>query len=93
MNMIERVARALADDLFRQIHENKASLYASDMDGTKIIIDGEVDLYEAVKAALVAMRDPTDLMGNGLPPDYKPGSHSATAVWQAMIDAALEETK
>lgn len=39
--------------------------------------------------AIKAMRDPTDLMGAGLPNDYRPGNHSATQIWQAMIDAAV----
>lgn len=43
------------------------------------------------RAAIEAMKTPTDDMGNGLPADYRPGSHSAKQIWQAMIDAALEE--
>jgi hypothetical protein len=41
------------------------------------------------RAAITAMREPTDLMGLGLPADYRPGSHSATAIWRYMVDAAL----
>ena len=47
---------------------------------------------ELARAAIEAMREPTDLMGNGLPAGYRPGSHSATQIWQAMIDAALTES-
>jgi hypothetical protein len=47
------------------------------------------------RAAIEAMREPTDLMGNGLSKlprePYKPGSHSATEIWRAMIDAALNQ--
>ena len=45
----------------------------------------------AARAAIEAMREPTDNMGNGLPADYRPGSHSAKQIWQAMLDKALEE--
>jgi hypothetical protein len=45
---------------------------------------------EFARTLLEAMREPTDLMGLGLPKDYKPGSHSATEIWRAMIDAALK---
>lgn len=41
------------------------------------------------RAAIEAMREPTDAMSLGLPDGYKPGSHSATQIWRAMIDAAL----
>lgn len=43
------------------------------------------------RTAIKAMREPSDLMGNGLPPDYHPGTHSATQIWRAMIDAALKK--
>ena len=46
---------------------------------------------EKAIAAVKAMREPTDLMGNGLPAGYRPGSHSATEIWRAMVDAALSE--
>jgi hypothetical protein len=45
------------------------------------------------QAAIEAMREPTDLMGCCLPQGYKAGSHSATQIWRAMIDAALNESK
>lgn len=45
----------------------------------------------AARAVLTAIREPSDLMGNGLPEGYRPGSHSATQIWRAMIDAALAE--
>lgn len=43
-------------------------------------------------AVLEAMREPDDLMGLGLPEGYRPGSHSATQIWRAMIDAARRQT-
>lgn len=50
------------------------------------------DVYRSLaRAAIEAMREPTDLMGNGLPQGYRAGSHSATQIWRAMIDAALAE--
>ena len=48
-------------------------------------------LFEpAAVEMLDAMREPTDLMGNGLPSGYKPGSHSASDIWRSLIDAAKE---
>lgn len=46
---------------------------------------------DTAREILIAMRKPTDLMGLGLPEDYKPGSHSATQIWRALIDAALKD--
>jgi len=53
----------------------------------------EVTAREQAKAAIEAMREPTDLMGHGLPSGYKAGSHSATEIWRGMIDGALNESK
>ena len=45
-------------------------------------------------AVVAAIREPSDLMGLGLGKmggEYRPGSHSASQIWRAMIDAMLEE--
>ena len=46
------------------------------------------DALEWADAALEELREPSDRVGMALPDGYKAGSHSATQVWQAMIDAA-----
>ena len=40
---------------------------------------------------LIAMREPTENMRNGLPRGYRPGSHSAREIWNSLIDGALAE--
>ena len=49
------------------------------------------------RIAIAAMREPTEAMIEARydqePPDQPIDKHSAVAVWQAMIDAALKETK
>ncbi|MGN6451348.1 MAG: hypothetical protein ACTHLK_22690 [Brucella intermedia] len=52
------------------------------------------DYTGIARSVMEEMRDPTDLMGNGLntlPGGYRAGSHSASDIWRVMIDAALEE--
>lgn len=88
-SMIERVARVIRErDVEWHVAQNPS------VDPDKIRRAAEHDLdgnYECLaRAAIEAMREPTDLMGNGLPRDYRPGSHSATQLWKAMIDKALE---
>lgn len=83
MTMIEQVARALcAAD---KIRPDKLDAHYNPM-----------WMHYAAKAsaAIRAMREPTDLMGNALNRmgrPYDAGSHSATEIWRALIDAALEE--
>jgi hypothetical protein len=55
------------------------------------VVMGTVAADHMAIDVLQAIREPTDLMGNGLPHDYKPGSHSASDIWRAMIDAALAD--
>lgn len=43
------------------------------------------------QALLIAMREPTEHMRDGLPRDYRPGSHSAREIWNGLIDGALAE--
>lgn len=76
--MIERVAQAIQDKLDREFAK-RGWLSAEEMANL------------AARIAIEAMREPADLMGNGLPQGYRPGSHSAREIWQHMIDAALEK--
>lgn len=90
-SMVERVARAIqtvrerdggpAYDAFDGIYDRRTADRLRE------------SLNEEARAAIEAMREPTDLMGLGLPSDYKPGSHSATQIWRSMIDAALAPAK
>jgi hypothetical protein len=77
--MIDRIADAVEE-----------AMPPSELDGTN---QHRSFLIGVARAALESMREPTDLMGCGLPEDYKAGSHSATEIWRAMIDAALNEDR
>ncbi len=83
--MIERVAKALFEDEW----DDKSS------EPWESANPGERKAWlRSARVAMEAMREPTDLMGNGLnnlPGEYRAGSHSASDVWRVMIDAALEE--
>lgn len=81
--MIERVARAmLADEL-------KGNPYGSSVDS---VWDAEKEIWLSnARAGIAEMHELTDLMGLGLPADYKPGSHSAGDIWRSLIDAALKD--
>lgn len=83
MTMIEQVARALC-----KADRVKADSYDPEYN--------PIWFHYVPKAiaAITAMREPTDLMGNALNRmgrPYDAGSHSATEIWQALVDAALEE--
>jgi hypothetical protein len=49
--------------------------------------DQEID--RVAKMVLEAIRDVPDELGNHLPLDYKPGSHSARDIWESIIDSAI----
>lgn len=50
---------------------------------------GATAILAALDAAglVVVPREPTDLMGLGLPSDYRPGNYSASYIYRAMIAA------
>lgn len=80
MNMIEKVARAIADKYAPAV-DHRAP-YAKIM------------MVEAAKAAILAMREPTKEMCEGTltdPGSGGPDEGYETEVWQNMIDAALKE--
>lgn len=79
--MVERVAAALFVAL-----NQKPDGFASDIDITDdrplsyVQVDGKYDLNEIARAAITAMREPTEgMIVSGVP------------VWHSMIDAALAE--
>jgi hypothetical protein len=73
--MIARIKRVVVDEAYVDYTQGYA------------ITNGE----EVALAILAAMRDFPDQLGCHLPTGYKPGSHSAREVWQALIDAAIAE--
>lgn len=81
MSMIERVARAIWN--IRREEEDRCDMALEE-------VGRDHSVWAEARAAIEAMREPTDLMGGALPSDYRPGSHSATQIWRAMIDAALK---
>jgi hypothetical protein len=89
--MVERVARALAYDVRPPTTEFE-DMPVDEYWRRLAAEGGDAEFFMGqARAAIEAMREPTDLMGLGLPQGYKPGSHSATQIWQTMIDAALSE--
>jgi hypothetical protein len=74
--MIERVAAAL---------KQRARLH-------QITILVEADAMDLAKAAIEAMREPTEAMKLA-PPDVNFGPEDAAFAWKQMIDAALETEK
>ncbi|MCD1264107.1 hypothetical protein B5M44_03930 [Shinella sumterensis] len=77
LSMIERVARAIVETPPEERQE-------STPDGWRIIRNFE----RTARAAIEAMREPTEGMQHvGLEFDY----HNVESLWQAMINAALEE--
>lgn len=88
--MVERVAKAIFDILNK---ENTSGEYIGDyrFHGKETTLDGSFDLNIAAKAAIEAMREPTDemviqgMLGIVVAPD------NSKTIYQAMIDAALKE--
>jgi hypothetical protein len=96
--MIERVAKAIAK------HEG-AIIDDKDWNGPLLADRGRVMFRAVAKVAIEAMREPTIEMvesidiegetdaGGGINATYSIGSEEAKKVWQAMIDAALDNGK
>lgn len=85
--MIERVARAMLADELK--NDGDPFNLGETVDS---VWDGEADIWlRYARAAIAEMRELTDLMGLGLPADYRPGSHSAGDIWRSLIDAALKD--
>lgn len=88
--MIEKVARAIFEACNRQ--DPVAGFGYADADGGKTVLDGAYDLTAIARAAITAMREPTDGMDDAAyDSDALENGSSAYGCWQAMIDAALAE--
>ena len=92
--MEERVAHAILQ-AFRNQGVFVSPIFADDPDGMvwqgkmETLVDGNADLIGIARAAIEAMREPTEAMVNTperltIAPDYV-----ARETWAAMIDAAL----
>jgi hypothetical protein len=92
MNIIERAARAIADECERQVEQSKGTGYFDGGDLREAVMDGYFDLSKVVAAVLTAVREPTDAMAKaaGLKDAEQDfGNAPWPEHWEAMIDAAL----
>jgi uncharacterized protein YaiI (UPF0178 family) len=76
-NMVERVARAMA--------ANPPGEWYEERDGKTILAR---DLMPTARAAIEAMREPTEAM---IEARFRTLGNGGQSEWQAMIDAALKE--
>jgi hypothetical protein len=89
--MVERVARAIKERL-AEIED----VYFRD-DGSDCTIDGHVDIEDLARAAIEAMREPTQeildapAVPNALGDDENYSDIDVREAYQAMIDAALKD--
>lgn len=91
-DLIERGARALYDHLAQG---SFVGPYRSTNSGsnTETTLDGDFDLADLFRAALQAMREPTDAMLSTGCVDLGSGGElndkNLAQIWRSMIDAAL----
>lgn len=90
MNMIERVARAIRPRVWARLDSGEISDDAN---------DARYRSLEQARAAIEAMREPTDKMVRSAYECRDPGfcdepgeTQSPEECWEAMIDAALSES-
>lgn len=79
--MVERVARAIGNVLVKDSH------------GECLLIATDEQCTEIARAAIEAMREPTEGMkqsGAMVMPDYDPDVNDAAQCWEAMINEALK---
>ena len=80
--MVERVAKAIAGHEIPNNHDDLSAVY---MGGS----DYPIDCYEIARAAIEAMREPTEAMCRGaMYSEYR--SSERQVIWETMIDAALK---
>lgn len=95
MDMVEKVRAALLAEMRKGV-TNCVSDYREEGGGDEIFIDGHIDGRALARAAIEAMREPTEEMSVaalnvGLPEAGDPPLYEL--VWRAMIDAALKATR
>lgn len=88
--MVERVARAIYDAA------DASGEYVGTWDRAYVVLDGAFDLRVLARAALAAMREPTEEMLDAVSMRDIEGTDAhawrmeAADHWRAMIDAALD---
>lgn len=86
--MIERVARAIREEIVRQYRDNERQTFIAGVNYYEENISPEL----IARAAIAVMREPTEEMikiGNDAWPSYV--DCDSESVYRAMIDAALKE--
>lgn len=91
--MLDRVSEALraalkADESLFLYHYADHKFPGS----PNVSVEGDVDLHDLARAAIAAMREPTQDMKDAHPFTFD-GGYEAAEVWQAMIDAALRDPR
>ena len=90
-NMVEKVALAIHKSVAGD--PNRWGYVGDAQDLTDVVIDDRVDLIAVARAAIEAMREPTQDMGLAVSEgcgEYGCCGDRAFEHWQAMIDAALK---
>jgi hypothetical protein len=87
MTPLERAARALEKQLFKRI-----TAIERPVNGARypITISGPMDMQEAVRAVLTAIREPSDVMLDRAYNHMEANGCDPRFAWEAMIDAMLE---
>jgi len=103
--MIERIKKAIDVELQRQFDSEALGWYLPpEKESDYIVVDGSVLITPLVSSIIAAMREPTsEMVEAGTEADWvgenedragwsiNPSEHGP-GVWQAMVDAALDET-
>lgn len=101
--MIERVARAICQSAFdRGVYDRVTCGDALGLSQRQVTVDDMWQLHRAeARAAIEAMREPTDAMCEAgaiyYHDNYQEGrakeQTTAQPIWEAMVDAALKESE
>lgn len=83
-----RVAKAMQERLF-----DRRPGFVDDDNLSGVSIDGSIDLYAFARAAIRAMREPTDAMRDAEFALYIGDGKYSGNTWRAMIDAASPEAE
>ena len=83
-NMVERVARAICEN-------NHRAIFGTSVSWEGISAETMEHFRSVARAALAAMREPTDAMAYAGSETFGGGHEDETRCYQAMIDAALAE--
>ena len=84
--LVERVMEVLAERLAYPLGIKRRGLSGLDKESV-----GYVMIRDTARAAIAAMREPTDAMATAGQDECLTGQESATAIYRAMIDAALAD--